>query len=576
MQRNTAILLTVFVVMCILLLLLLVWAWWVLLAPAAPAPTPTEVSLFVTPTEVEASTPVEGEAVTETPTLIVMTSTPSATPVPTATPTATPVPSDTPTPFIPTSTPRTTPTPSTPYAIMNSPHGFVNVRSGPGVVYDPPLGTYQNTVVADVLGKQYDLDGNLWWLISFPAAPFDQGWVYAPYTLAYNVGQIPWVTAPPTPTPVYVSPTPTPRPHAVINSPDGFLNARSGPGQVYPTLGRYYNGATVNVIGKQAASNGALWWLVPFAGSVNGQGWIYADFTIARNTAGVPWISAPPTPTLVPRTPTPTPTPTGPPLVNWTITGRVVDAITWQPVDRASVRARLGNNGPTLSTLTDSNGNFSLVGQAGNEGNLVMTVNAFGYEEKEFTAGAVKPRVYDFPNIGLVPQQAPVVSWVVTGRAVEIGTGQPVAGAQVEAVLGDDNVNVSGVTGPDGTFSLEGQARDSGTLNLSIVADGYQFFTYTSPQTDSRVYNLDNLSLVPVAGSCAYESVIDLSQASALARLQTLNFTRVSTTPVTVQDGSGLVDRVINQTPDPPPEGGSRRLNCQTFISLGIGVLATE
>jgi uncharacterized protein YraI len=454
---------------------------------------------------------------------------------------------------------------------MSSPHGFVNIRSGPGVEYDPPLGTYQNGVVADVLGKQYSSAGDLWWLISFPAGPFGRGWVYADYTDAQNIGQVPWVTAPLTLTPV--TPSATPRPYAIINSPDGFLNVRSGPGGVYqPPLGRLANGTEVDILGKQLASDGALWWLVPFSGSWNGRGWIYASYTIARNTDDVPWIIAPPTPTLVPRTPTPTPTqPYVPPVVNWTITGRVVDVASGQPVGQASVQARLGNDGTTLSTLTDSNGNFSIVGQARDDGNLTLTVNAFGYEEYTKIAGAIKPRVYDFPDIELVRQQAPVVTWIVTGRVVEVGTYQPIVNADVKAVLGDDGVQANDLSDSNGQFSLDGQARDSGALSLTIVADGYQTFTTTYPPNDSRVYNLADLALVPLTNSCAYESVINLSETVALARLQGLNFTSVTTTSVTVGDDSTLIGRVINQTPSPPPEGESVRVNCQLPVVLGVG-----
>jgi len=454
---------------------------------------------------------------------------------------------------------------------MNSPHGFVNVRSGPGMEYDPPLGTYQNDVVADVLGKQTSSAGDLWWLISFPPGPFGKGWVYAPYTDAQNVGQVPWVTAPATPTPV--TPSATPRPHAIINSPNGFLNVRSGPGGVYqPPLGQLNNGMMVDVVGKQLATDGALWWLIPFSGGWYGRGWIYANYTIAGNTDNVPWVVAPPTPTLVPRTPTPTPTqPSGPPIVNWTITGRVINATTGQPVGQASVQTRLGSDGTTLSTLTDSNGYFSIAGQAHDDGNLTLTVNAFSYEEYTRIAGAIKPRVYNFSNIGLVPQQAPVVPWIVTGRVIEIGTYQPVANAEVTVVLGDDGVQITGSSAADGQFSLNGQARDSGTLSLTIVADGYQTFTASYPPNDSRIYNLADLSLVPPANSCAYESVINLSEATALARLQSLSFTNVATTSIVVNEGSSLIGRVVTQNPDPPPEGQSARVNCQIAVVLGIG-----
>jgi hypothetical protein len=158
------------------------------------------------------------------------------------------------------------------------------------------------------------------------------------------------------------------------------------------------------------------------------------------------------------------------------------------------------------------------------------------------------------------------------GRVVELGTYQPIANAQLEAILGDDGVLLTDFSDINGEFSMEGQAGDSGTLSLTITADGYQTYSSSLPQTGSRIYNLADLPLVPQADSCNYESVINLLQPVALARLQSLNFTQVSTTSIMVNDGSGLDGRVITQTPEPPPEGETSRVNCQMPIILGIGV----
>jgi hypothetical protein len=67
--------------------------------------------------------------------------------------------------------------------------------------------------------------------------------------------------------------------------------------------------------------------------------------------------------------------------------------------------------------------------------------------------------------------------------------------------------------------------------------------------------------------------VINLNQTSALARLQNLSFTNVTTQTVDVGGDQTLIDRVVVQQPDPPPEGESIRLSCQIPITLGIGGL---
>jgi hypothetical protein len=547
--RNITIILSIIASFLIILVIILLISWR-LFAASAPTPAPTLAFMTITPTPAPTT-------LTPSPTLI-----PS--PIPTATPLVTGT-----EPVVPSPTPTNTPgSGPTPQAIINGPGGFVNVRSGPGPIYSPPLGTYSNGTVVDVIGKQYSTAGELWWLISFPAGPYGQGWVFADYTEAKNVDDVPWVAIPPTPTPFTVTPTTIPRPHAIVDSPNGFLYVRRGPGLVYePPLGVYNNGAVVNIIGKQIATDGALWWLIPFASDPGGRGWIYADYTLAKSTENVPWVTAPPTPT-----PTGTSTPPTPSMVNWTVTGRVVDLTTNQAVVGASVKAVLGNDGTLLTTLTDSNGDFSIVSSARDSGNLILTVIAQGYLEKTITAGPVTPRVYNFPRIELAQQSVPIVTWAIFGRVVEIGTTNSILGARVEAILGDDAIHLETFSGANGEFSLNGQASDKGKLSLNITADGYQPFSFTSDQTDSRIYNLSDLQLVPIAGSCAYESVINLSQTSAIARLQSLSFTNVSTTSVTVGGNQDLIGRVLAQDPDPPPEGQSKRLGCQIPIILGVGV----
>ena len=339
-------------------------------------------------------------------------------------------------------------------------------------------------------------------------------------------------------------------------------------------------GASAPIIGKQFdVEDGTLWWLVPFTNSSNGRGWIFANNTIARYINNVPWVAAPPTPTRpATYTPTPTPTPTstptstGQPQVTWNIIGQITDVITLQPVAGAAIRAELGADGTVIVTVTDNNGNFSLVSQAADSGDLRLTITAAGYVERTVTAGPLTPRIYNFPRLELTPTEAPTITWAVFGQATEIGGGGPIPGAAVEAILGDEAVRVEGLTDENGQFDLRGEARDSGRLTINITADGFQPFSLTSEQIDTRIYNLANLELVPVAASCPYESVISLTEVVALARLQTLEFTSVTTTSITVDQNQNLIGVVLTQDPVPPPEGQSTRINCQLPITLGIGV----
>lgn len=531
------------------------------------SPTPTPTAPFAFPTVTPGATDISQNASpTPLPTLP-----PSATPVPSVTlaplpsPTATAV--NTPTPIIVTATPS-----AGPYAVIDSPNGFLNVRSGPSLSYNPPLGTYNNGAVVDVLGKQVNGVGELWWLIRFTAGSTDRGWIFADYTSAYNVENVPWVTAPPPPTPDIVTPYPTPFPYAIIDSPDGTLQVRTGPGTTYPAVGSLVNGYSIDITGKQfSPGENDLWWQIPFFNSPYGKGWIFANYTIARNTNDVPWVNAPPTPTPGPTaTPTPTPTGTVPSNITWTITGRIVDSVTAEAVAGASIQAKLGSSGITLLTVADTNGNFSLIADAPDGGDLVLTISAGGYTPRTVTAGPITPRSYNFATLQLTPDAPPTVTWAVFGRVTAGSSGGPVAGAAVQAILGDGGITVNATTDPNGEFSLSGEAANSGQLTVNITAAGYQPFSFTSPQTDSRIYNLSTLQLTSLVATCDYERVIDLTEATALAQLQSLSFTSVITVPIPARDPTeaGLV---ITQEPAPPTAGSTSPMACDIAITLGVG-----
>jgi hypothetical protein len=343
-----------------------------------------------------------------------------------------------------------------------------------------------------------------------------------------------------------------------------------------PPLGAYDNGVVVNVLGKQFSPERELWWLIPFAGSADGRGWVYADFTTAYSVDQVPWITAPPLPTAT-LTPTPTasptvtPTPT-PPVVLWRITGRVVDGGTGQPLVGALVNAWLGQGGAGQPVTTGPDGRFEITAQAPDDGNLRLTIAAEGYLQESLTAGPVSPRVYNFLAIELVPAQTPTVPWSISGRVIDTDTGQVVPEARVEAILGTDAVRIETVTDAGGQFSMHGEARDAGFLTLNVTAGGYQPQVITLNQSPSRVYTLPDIELIPLNRRCRYESVLQIPAMSALSRLQFLGFTALITQPVTTDNDQSLVGLVLNQEPEPPPPDQLVKLACDLPITLGVGV----
>jgi hypothetical protein len=82
----------------------------------------------------------------------------------------------------------------------------VNVRSGPGVEYAPPIGWLAEGQTARITGRNAD---GTWWQIRHPPGTKQVGWVSAKpqYTEASNADGVPVRKAPPLPTP---APTDTP------------------------------------------------------------------------------------------------------------------------------------------------------------------------------------------------------------------------------------------------------------------------------------------------------------------------------------------------------------------------------
>jgi uncharacterized protein YraI len=136
------------------------------------------------------------------------TSLPSSTPIPSLTSTSTPVPTvtatNTPLPATDTLSPTETPvsstaTPGIPMATLNQ---GVNVRSGPGVEFAPPIGSLSAGQTVEILARTSAGD---WFKIRY----FDQdGWVAAPLvTVSGDLARIPVDSGPSTPTPPSNTPT---------------------------------------------------------------------------------------------------------------------------------------------------------------------------------------------------------------------------------------------------------------------------------------------------------------------------------------------------------------------------------
>ena len=123
------------------------------------------------------------------------------TPTPIPTPSNTPIPTPEPSPVTSTPTPEPPPTPiPTPDAVVVY-EGGLNLRSGPGVIYDPPIGYLSYGEALTVTGR---ITSNKWIQVISVADPDKSGWASGlPQYVQINADlvDIPIVEAPSTPTP---------------------------------------------------------------------------------------------------------------------------------------------------------------------------------------------------------------------------------------------------------------------------------------------------------------------------------------------------------------------------------------
>lgn len=143
--------------------------------------------------------------------------------------------------------PTNTPTPSKPTATFIQ---GVNVRSGPGLVFNPPIGSFAANQTADILAKSPD---GTWFKVRYYNA---EGWVFGQLlTVSGDVVNLPVDAGPPTPVPT-ATPIPiTPTPVTTVNLVAGSI--RLNPAS--PRCGETYQ-VTVDVAntGSTVAPSGSI------------------------------------------------------------------------------------------------------------------------------------------------------------------------------------------------------------------------------------------------------------------------------------------------------------------------------
>ncbi len=127
----------------------------------------------------------------------------------------------------PTDEPKPTETPGKPVATFKQ---GVNVRRGPGTVFEPPIGAFAAGQTADVLGVSPD---KAWYKVRYYNA---DGWVFAQLIdIAGDTSNLPVDAGPPTPVPTPIPPTAVPvtpvpeAPNTKVNLVAGLIRLDPNP-----------------------------------------------------------------------------------------------------------------------------------------------------------------------------------------------------------------------------------------------------------------------------------------------------------------------------------------------------------
>ncbi|MDA8105786.1 MAG: carboxypeptidase regulatory-like domain-containing protein [Nitrospiraceae bacterium] len=147
--------------------------------------------------------------------------------------------------------------------------------------------------------------------------------------------------------------------------------------------------------------------------------------------------------------PTPPPSPT-----SGTVTGRVIDASTSQPLAGALISSG------QLAATTSGTGEFTLTNMPA--GSQTVSVSLAGYATSTAT---VNITVGSITNLGAIPLSSNPTTGIIKGTVTDAATGQPLSGVTI-GISG--SYAGSATTGPDGSFTITGVTPGAVTITASL------------------------------------------------------------------------------------------------------------
>lgn len=163
------------------------------------------------------------------------------------------------------------------------------------------------------------------------------------------------------------------------------------------------------------------------------------------------------------------------------VNGTVVDAATGAPVSGATVS--FGDRGETWTTDTQGKWTARLAA-----GDYSFAITRFGYQDAVTGTIAVARDAFSSASVSMTP----ITVGSVRGSVVDVASGSPIAGAQVQ-VLGQEIVTTSAA---DGSYRFEG--LPAGTYRVRVSADGYRASTAAEVKVIAALSTTVNYWLAPL------------------------------------------------------------------------------
>jgi ferric enterobactin receptor len=157
------------------------------------------------------------------------------------------------------------------------------------------------------------------------------------------------------------------------------------------------------------------------------------------------------------------------------ISGKVIDAVTKQPVDYATISVFQGTNAsPINGVVTDPKGNFAITNL--NPGEYSITVNFIGYQKKtidHLTIGGATPNIA-LGNILITPTQNQLKSVEIVGKAPVVENKIDKMVYNVANDLTSQGGSASDVLQkvPQVTVDIDGNVELQGNANIRFLING--------------------------------------------------------------------------------------------------------